>query len=277
MNRKNTLITTPNKNKQAIIKDNLHYRKNNINIIPNSDNSDMSQKKRRSKCSSKTQKNYFTQETEDAIIEFNASADLNYRNYLYNTKIKFAFEKIAENIFNTFKFSYCDSTPLNIQQEVVSHLISNCHKFKSGKGKAFSYFSIVAKNYLIAHNNTNYKSANKHVNISDTVSEDSISLQVEDGYYSDVQNKELLNLIINYWEEHVTKVFTKPVDLNIAYAVIELIRNCDRIENFNKKTLYLLIREISDCKTHQITKILSKMKTHQKIIMRHYYDNGTLY
>lgn len=277
MNRKNTLITTPNKNKQAIIKDNLHYRKNNINIIPNSDNSDMSQKKRRSKCSSKTQKNYFTQETEDAIIEFNASADLNYRNYLYNTKIKFAFEKIAENIFNTFKFSYCDSTPLNIQQEVVSHLISNCHKFKSGKGKAFSYFSIVAKNYLIAHNNTNYKSANKHVNISDTVSEDSISLQVEDGYYSDVQNKELLNLIINYWEDHVTKVFTKPVDLNIAYAVIELIRNCDRIENFNKKTLYLLIREISDCKTHQITKILSKMKTHQKIIMRHYYDNGTLY
>lgn len=277
MNRRNTLITTPNKNKQAIIKDNLHYRKNNINIIPNSDNSDMSQKKRRSKCSSKTQKNYFTQETEDAIIEFNASADLNYRNYLYNTKIKFAFEKIAENIFNTFKFSYCDSTPLNIQQEVVSHLISNCHKFKSGKGKAFSYFSIVAKNYLIAHNNTNYKSANKHVNISDTVSEDSISLQVEDGYYSDVQNKELLNLIINYWEDHVTKVFTKPVDLNIAYAVIELIRNCDRIENFNKKTLYLLIREISDCKTHQITKILSKMKTHQKIIMRHYYDNGTLY
>lgn len=277
MNRRNTLITTPNKNKHAIIKDNLHYRKNNINIIPNSDNSDMSQKKRRSKCSSKTQKNYFTQETEDAIIEFNASADLNYRNYLYNTKIKFAFEKIAENIFNTFKFSYCDSTPLNIQQEVVSHLISNCHKFKSGKGKAFSYFSIVAKNYLIAHNNTNYKSANKHVNISDTVSEDSISLQVEDGYYSDVQNKELLNLIINYWEDHVTKVFTKPVDLNIAYAVIELIRNCDRIENFNKKTLYLLIREISDCKTHQITKILSKMKTHQKIIMRHYYNNGTLY
>lgn len=277
MNRRNTLITTPNKNKQAIIKDNLHYRKNNINIIPNSDNSDMSQKKRRRKCSSKTQKNYFTQETEDAIIEFNASADLNYRNYLYNTKIKFAFEKIAENIFNTFKFSYCDSTPLNIQQEVVSHLISNCHKFKSGKGKAFSYFSIVAKNYLIAHNNTNYKSANKHVNISDTVSEDSISLQAEDGYYSDVQNKELLNLIINYWEDHVTKVFTKPVDLNIAYAVIELIRNCDRIENFNKKTLYLLIREISDCKTHQITKILSKMKTHQKIIMRHYYDNGTLY
>lgn len=277
MNQRNTVITTPNKNKQAIIKDNLHYRKNNINIIPNSDNSDMSQKKRRSKGSSKTQKNYFTQETEDAIIEFNASADLNYRNYLYNTKIKFAFEKIAENIFNTFKFSYCDSTPLNIQQEVVSHLISNCHKFKSGKGKAFSYFSIVAKNYLIAHNNTNYKSANKHVNISDTVSEDSISLQVEDGYYSDVQNKELLNLIINYWEDHVTKVFTKPVDLNIAYAVIELIRNCDRIENFNKKTLYLLIREISDCKTHQITKILSKMKTHQKIIMRHYYDNGTLY
>ena len=33
----------------------------------------------------------------------------------------------------------------------------NMHKFTEGKGKAFSYFSIVAKNYLILHNNNNYK------------------------------------------------------------------------------------------------------------------------
>lgn len=273
MKQKKETVTISNKHNQTLL---INNRTENCTSQDLENHNISGKRKRRAKSNSKLQKNYFTQETEDAIIEFNKSTDLNYRNELYNTKIKFAFEKIAENIFNTFKFSYCDSTPINIQQEVVSHLISNIHKFKSGKGKAFSYFSIVAKNYLIAHNNTNYKSANKHVNISDTVSEDTVCLQVEDEYYSDVQNKELVELIINYWEEHVTKVFTKPKDLNIAYAVIELLRNCDRIENFNKKTLYLLIREISDCKTQQITKILSKMKVHQKTIMKHYYDNGTL-
>lgn len=181
---------------------------------------------------------------------------------------------MVENIFNTFKFTYFDNSPLEIQKETVAHLVSNIHKFESGKGKAFSYFSIVAKNYLIFHNNNNYKRFNQHVDISETPDEDSVCLQTEDAHHRDIQTKEFMKLLINYWEKNVTKIFTKQKDLNIAYAVIELFRNSDRIENFNKKTLYLYIRELSNCKTQQITKIINKMKSYQNIVMKNYINNG---
>ena len=102
-------------------------------------------KKRRGR--NKKDKIYFSKKTEDAIIEYNNEEDDARRNEIYETKIKFSFDKLVENIFNTFKFTYFDNSPQEIQKETVSHLVTNIHKFQAGKGKAFSYFSIVAKNY----------------------------------------------------------------------------------------------------------------------------------
>ena len=231
-------------------------------------------KKRRGR--NKKDKIYFSKKTEDAIIEYNNEEDDARRNEIYETKIKFSFDKLVENIFNTFKFTYFDNSPQEIQKETVSHLVTNIHKFQAGKGKAFSYFSIVAKNYLIFHNNNNYKRFNQHVDISDTPSESSVCLQTEDAHHKDVQTQEFMKLMVNYWECNITKIFNKQKDLNIAYAVIELFRNCERIENFNKKTLYLYIRELSNCKTQQITKVINKMKRYQNIVMRNYSHRGTL-
>ena len=188
-------------------------------------------KKRRGR--NKKEKIYFSKKTEDAIIEYNNEEDEIKRNFIYENKIKFSFEKLVENIFNTFKFTYFDNSPLEIQKETVSHLVTNIHKFQAGKGKAFSYFSIVAKNYLIFHNNNNYKRFNQHVDISETPSESSVCLQTEDAHHKDVETQEFMNLLVNYWEKNIHKIFTKIKDLNIAYAVIELFRNCERIEDFN--------------------------------------------
>ena len=229
-------------------------------------------KKRRGR--NKKEKIYFSKKTEEAIIEYNSATDMVIRNEIYENRIKYSFDKLVENIFNTFKFTYFDNSPLEIQKETVTHLVSNMHKFEAGKGKAFSYFSIVAKNYLIFHNNNNYKRFNQHVDISETPGEDSVCLQTEDAHHKTIQTQEFMKLLINYWEKNITKIFTKQKDLNIAYAVIELFRSSDRIENFNKKTLYLYIRELSNCKTQQITKIINKMKSYQNVVMKNYIDSG---
>ena len=155
----------------------------------------------------KKEKIYFSKATEDAIVEYNAQENNDIRNTIYNERIKFSFEKLVENIYNTFKFTYFDTGPLEIQRETVAHLVANIHKFQAGKGKAFSYFSIVAKNYLIFHNNNNYKRFNQHVDISDTPSEDSVCLQTEDAHHRDVQTQELMKLLIDYWEKNITKIF----------------------------------------------------------------------
>jgi hypothetical protein len=221
-------------------------------------------------------KMYFTKDTEDSIIAYNNSTDSQIRENLYNTKIKHPFEKLVENIFNTFKFSYFEIGPLDVQKETVAHLVSNMHKFEAGKGKAFSYFSIIAKHYLIALNNSTYKRRNQHVEISEEHDENTVQLQTEDKHYKDAEMKEFMDLMIRFWENNVRKIFTKQRDLDIANAVIELFRSSDRIDAFNKKALYLYIREISSCKTQQITKVINKMKQYQNNISRSYLNQGSI-
>ena len=85
-----------------------------------------------------------------------------------------------------------------------------------------------------------------------------------------------MKLMVDYFENNVGKIFNKEKDLNIANAVIEIIRNSDRIDIFNKKMLYVYIREMSDCKTQQITKILTKMKGHYACISNQYKNTGII-
>ena len=235
---------------------------------------DKPRKKRRGR--NKKDKIYFSKATEDAIVEYNSTEDDALRNRIYENKIKFSFEKLVENIFNTFKFTYFDNSPIEIQKETVTHLVSNIQKFEAGKGKAFSYFSIIAKNYLIFHNNNNYKRFNQHVDISEQPFESSVCLQTEDAHHKQKETNEFMKLMINYWENNVNKIFTKQRDLSIANAVIELFRNSDRLDDYNKKTLYLYIREISKCKTQQITKVINKMKSYQNVVLESYRDRGNI-
>ena len=100
---------------------------------------------------------YFGKEVQDAIIRYNALDNVTQqaeRNKIYGGEIHKAFDKLAENIINTFKFTYFDYGFEDIKHETVAFMVMNIHKYDHTKGsKAFSYFSVVAKNYLILHNN----------------------------------------------------------------------------------------------------------------------------
>ena len=218
---------------------------------------------------------YFHQGTEDAIIRHNKETRPHMRERIYNEHIRVPFEKLAENIIHTFKFYYFDVGSIEVKHEVVSFLVMNMHKFKEGKGKAFSYFSIVAKNYLILNNNSNYKRYKK----TDLLSQMPETWNPENDFY-DVQMgneyNEFKDLMLQYWDKNLTKVFTKKRDIQIADAILELFRRSQYIENFNKKHLYLLIREMTDCKTHYITKVVNIMKEHQIRMLNEYLDYGSV-
>jgi hypothetical protein len=223
----------------------------------------------------KKSKQYFTLDTEEAIIAYNKSSSQRERNDLYKTRIQYAFEKLAENILNTFKFSYFDVSKQDVQMEVVSTLIEKIHMFQEGKGKAFSYFSIVAKNHLILKNNGNYKRFKKTALLSEMPE----SWNPPDDFYQTQFGEELnefKELMLKYWDINLTRVFTKKRDIQIADAVLELFRRSQHIENFNKKHLYLLIREMTDCKTHYITKVVNEMKKHQTQMLNDYFDKGMI-
>lgn len=222
----------------------------------------------------KTSNMYFTQDTEDAIIAYNESEDLRVKDTIYNDKIRDAFSKIAENVYNTFKFSYADVSPLEIQKQAISHMVANINKYEKGKGKAYSYFSIVAKHWFILNNNTTYLRFKKHVEICEQAGEAGEFVVEPEHEKQESETREFIKLMVDYWDKNVNKFFTKDRDLKIANAVIEIFRNADRIDVFNKKALYLYIREIADCQTQHITKVINKMAGPQSVIKKEYLSSG---
>jgi len=220
----------------------------------------------------KKRKVYFGQEVQDAIIRYNQSTDDEERNVIYRDEIHRAFDKLAENIINTFKFSYFDYGFNDVKHEVVAFLVMNIHKYDHTKGsKAFSYFSIVAKNYLILHNNNNYKKLKTHDDI-DAVGNKLKNLSSEKKSYIN----DLLDETIRYFEYKISSLFRKKKDLDIAYAIIELIKRRDEIENFNKKSLYILIREMTNVNTSHITKVMNVFRSHYPKIINEFDSKGIL-
>ena len=219
----------------------------------------------------KKRKVYFGQEVQDAIVEYNSSESDTERNKIYGTRIHAAFDKLAENIINTFKFTYFDDPFVDVKHEVVAFMVMNMHKYDHTKGsKAFSYFSVVAKNYLILHNNNNYKKLKSHTKIESLDRHRSKDISNE----SDMVT--LTKEIIEYFDNNMNNIFKKERDLKIGYAIVDLMKQRDDIENFNKKALYILIREMTDVETAHITSVVNVLKKHYKKLLNTYYKSGSI-
>ena len=225
-------------------------------------------------------KMYFTEDTEDSIILFNQTEDLDIRNKIYRDKIHYPFDKLAENIINRFKFPYMDCSFKETKEQVVSFLILNIHKYEKGKGKAFSYFSVIAKHYLILHNNSGYKHEKRSVYWADD-SENQTTIEemlIIDNKVEEKKRdmKEFSQLMLSFWDHNLMLIFKKQRDIKIADAVLELFRRADGIENFNKKALYLMVREMTGCKTSSITKIVNKMSSYMNKHLQEFHDTGVI-
>jgi len=229
-------------------------------------------KKRRKKS-----KNYFTQDTEDAIVLYNNTECSKIRSKIYEREIHYAFFKLTENIIHTFKFYHTEVEKLeHLQHEIITFLLSKIHLFDPGRGaKAYSYFGTIVKRWLILYNTKNYNKKVKKVPVDNLTKEGSTYI------YSmkDVgKEKDELSEYIEIYVKHVTKnifeLFPKKNDAQIADAILELFRKRETIEVFNKKALYIYIREMVDVKTPKITKIADKLYDIFRSQYVFYLENG---
>tara|TARA_A100001515_G_scaffold142796_1_gene142455 strand:+ start:553 stop:1305 length:753 start_codon:yes stop_codon:yes gene_type:complete len=218
---------------------------------------------------------YFHQGTEKAIIRYNNSDNPHLRNKIYNEHIRDAFDKLAENIIHTFKFYYFDTNSEEVKNEVVSFLVMNMHKFKEGKGKAFSYFSIVAKNYLILNNNKNYKMGKIHDGIDVLDYKRNITGETSSSERTEI-NSLFTEELVRFWEFNLTNIFRRDKDIRVADSVLHLFRIKHNLENFNKKALYILIREMTGSNTQHITRIINVMKKYNKRLYLEFEKEGVV-
>ena len=93
---------------------------------------------------------YFTKDHELAILDYIASEDPKVRNQIYRDIIRPVFVEMISKIVFTYKFTNLPNI-VSLKDECEMHLVTILSNFDPAKGsKAFSYFSVITKNWFIA-------------------------------------------------------------------------------------------------------------------------------
>lgn len=227
-------------------------------------------------------KNYFTQDTEDAIVAYNLSVDYGERSKIYDERINYAFFKLTQNIIHTFKFYHTEVENIeDLQHEIIIFLLSKIHLFDPSRGaKAYSYFGTIVKRWLILYNDKNYKKKVASIPVSVLEEDNSFSYTIEENNspsdklsHGDKMSL-FMDLYVEYCTENLEVLFPKDQDAKIADAILELFRKREHLDIFNKKALYIYIREMIDAKTPKITKIADRLHKIFKTNYIFYLEKG---
>ena len=216
----------------------------------------MTKKKRKKRKSN----NYFTHVHEQAILDYISCGEHAERNILYRDTIQPAFVEMINKIVFTYKFTNLPNVD-SLKEECEIHLITILSNFDKSRGsKAFSYFSVITKNWFIA------KVKKTAIQLKREAAFDDISKHAEMDHLA-VYNKydeerEWEEFMQHLWKEigRWDKQNLKENERKVLEAIKILLSDPDAIEIFNKKAIYLYIREITNLNTKQVLNNLNKFR-----------------
>ena len=204
---------------------------------------------------------YFTQVHEDAILEYISCNNNKKKNELYCNIIRPVFVEMINKIVFTYKFSTLPNVA-SLKEECEIHLITILSNFDASKGsKAFSYFSVVTKNWFIARvkkNSVQMKREAKYDEISKKVEVEYLSIY--NRYIEDRNKREFMEHFLKEVYNWESKLNLKENEKKILEAIKILFKESDDIEIFNKKAIYLYIREMTNLNTKQILNNLKRFR-----------------
>ena len=202
---------------------------------------------------------YFGMEVQDAIVRYNDTDNTVLKNKIYQEEIHAAFMKLAENLIHTFKFYHFDYPSTDVQMEVVAFLVINMKKYQPDKGRAFSYFSIVAKNWLILHNNGNYKKYKTHMKLDAEAFKRNMAQRSEDEEQQDELKDFVATLVLRdnpnpkcHLADQVRPCNITKSDNTIRFSSPEWIRLSPNIDDFRYLPNFLNNTIIKESHTYDI-------------------------
>jgi len=225
----------------------------------------MTQIKIKKKRRKRTTNHYFTKVHEQAIIDYVATEEMSERERLYRDYIGPAFDELVDKIVYTYKFTTLPNND-SLRDECKIWLTTILDKYDPSKGsKAFSYFSVVTKNWFIHKVKKNSAQVRREIYYDDLNKElESKYVMTDESYVKSRENNEFWRFLyeeINSWNSTNMKTNEEKV----YKAVMVLFESTNDIEIFNKKAIYLYIRELTGLNTKQVVNNLNKMRSRYRV------------
>lgn len=218
---------------------------------------------------------YFTQDHEDAIIKYALSTDRAVRTKLYIEFIQPAFDEMVDKIIFTYKFNTLPNIDY-LRDECKIWLTTILDKYDTTKGsKAFSYYSVITKNWFIQNVKKTNKERKREVIIEDAEKE---LEEASEANPNDYENGREVNEFWSHLMSEISgweKLDLRDNERKVLSAITQIFSNIDNIEIFNKKAIYLYIREITGLNTKQVVSGLSGIKAKYRVFKED-WDNGEI-
>ena len=213
----------------------------------------------------KNKNHYFTSAHEDAIVKYANTDCTKERTKLYIEYIQPAFNELVDKITYTYRFTTLPNID-SLREECKIWLTTILDKYDPNKGsKAFSYFSVITKNWFIHKVKKNSQQSKREVPLDEITKQlESISVSVQHKYINEREKREFWNLLleqVSVWES--AEAQNKSVmsnDSRVVKAIKELLETPDNVEILNKKAIYLYMRELTGLNTKQIATSLKKIR-----------------
>lgn len=209
---------------------------------------------------------YFTSQTQEAICKFKDSTDRKEREKLYVEQIMPAFEKLVENLINIHKFSGMYDSYEDLKSDCVNFLFETIHKFDQTMGtNAFSYFNVVAKNWLIIKTKQKAQKTKRNISIDDAMSLTNADVQIIEDYNVIPSQDVALDKAVS-----TTRILKMLYDIRskarvenelaCINSVITIFENIDDLDILNKSAIFLYMRELSGLSPKQLTTAIQSIK-----------------
>lgn len=220
----------------------------------------------------KTQRLYFNNDTQAAIVEYQKATEKKTKDALYVSRILPAFEKLVENLINIYKFTSLHDSYDDLKNDGVNALFETIGKFDESRGtNAFSYFNVVAKNWLSIKSKQRSQRIKRNVSLDDP---DSLSMHEQKFIenYNIVPSQDDILSHDNMSEDmmHILAEIKARVktDNEIACidSIITIFQNIDEIDLLNKGATLFYMRELSRLSPKQLTTTMQTIKKHYKKI-----------
>ena len=216
----------------------------------------------------RTQKIYFGEDQEKAVVNYLESTDETERNKIFNEYLREPLIIMVESIIRRYKLYRKDMEFEEIHNDTMSFLITKISKFDHTKNhKAYSYFGTICKNYLMGAIQKDTKEQNRSVSYDDISS--SIEERPDLSYTIDAYQLDYRDVIIkltNELEEFVENEDLTENEQKLGYALLEIFSNFDKIfqvgdgNKFNKNLILLSLREMTSLSTKEIRISLKRFK-----------------
>ena len=214
----------------------------------------------------KSKNYYFGQKVQDEIVKYQNTECKIEKDKIYEQHISPAFTELVQSLISVYKFKSANEDIEHLKSDCVSNLFETIHKWKPEKGKkAFSYFNVVAKNYLTIQSRRMLKNCNRNIYLDDA---ERVSNNIKSEIYEKeyVDSEELLRINLERYKkillliDHINDKIKDENDIKCCFAIKKLFDEIDNLEFFNKRAIFVYLREISGLNSTELSSSLSSIR-----------------